>query len=528
MKLFLIHYRKTHKLLSILIFSIILKALMINAVGAQVEYMTTGQTIINQHDTILFTGKIRKWKTNEPRSLGGADFLTNSSNINYRISNIEYTLNNAGLNSGEMSETDIGVTILKKDQLVALNSGEEMLVTHHYNKKSNSSGFSSIEIPSGGFLLKPNYKLSISSTSGIHVNDGKGPVLVANKRLDDGEFLSITYKVKLIREDLALEKAVTSYRSPYRDRIYVANSGRAIAPYTSFKNTSNNILKAYSLNIFLSNITSSEPSNHFVELEINGNVVKKIILPAHKPGISSKKIPFLIPINLYLNPNDVISIKGSVLTKKSIIFDYASFLIADYGLVPINERLNFLDVDLNNDGFFDIVDLDAMGSVWVSIRVGNGLQESQQEWVTNLIHSGDFIIKDINNDNLPDFVIKNNGKFCFNLRNSIKEYFFVPSYCSQSKALNLQHVWGDFNGDGWPDLLTINSKLKTYIVSLGTASGLSEGAVWATGYGNTDIMSPWDINNDNMTDLVAEWSDKTGPRCLQFISTGKSFTAKQC
>lgn len=491
------------------------------------EVMSTGQSIKTRPNIIIFSGNIKKFKTGEPRSLGGADFLTNSSGINYRITKFEYTLDNKSLSDGEMSETDIGITILEKNERVALNSGEEILMEHHYNNKKNNSTINDIKIPSGGFLLKNNFKLSVGSTSGVHINDGHGPILLTEDRLNNGNFLTVNYRITLVREDLILSQPVTSYRSPYRDRIYVANSGRITSPFTAFKNASKNNVKIHGLNVFLSNVTSFKLSQHTVDVIINGKLVKQINLPDHIPGKPSDKIPTLIPLNLSLKPNDTILVKGRVYTKHSIIFDFASFLIADYGLEPVNEQLNFLKADLNNDGFLDIIDLDAQGSLWVSIRVNQGLQETQQEWFKNLNKKSKFTIKDINNDGLPDLNIKNNRN-CLNLTNFFKNFTFTPSYCSQTIKYNSNDIWADFNGDGWLDKLKVSTNPNAYLVLLGSRKGLLEETIWSQGFGKTDRMFTWDINEDSKADLITEWSDETGFRCLQWISTGKEFIAKLC
>jgi hypothetical protein len=206
----------------------------------------------------------------------------------------------------------MGLTILPKSQAVALNSGEEVLVTHQYDAEPDNYGTTHAGIPEGGFRIKPGYKLSIGSVSGIFPQSGRGAVVLDDSRVAGGTFMSMTYTVTFVRADLVSSTPVTSYRSPYRDRSYVSDPSRRTAPYTDFQNSSASTVNVRGLGIFLSNLTDSEPSTHFAEIYVNGKQAWSISLPPHDPGVSSLPIPLIVPLSLVLNPGDVVSVRGTV------------------------------------------------------------------------------------------------------------------------------------------------------------------------------------------------------------------------
>jgi len=104
---------------------------------AEPTYMTQNQQFISNVDTddgvreiratpdrITFSGRVPKYKTADPRSLGGARFLINFSNREYRVVSFAYLPDETGLQADQSAETDIGLTILPTAQTVSLNSGE--------------------------------------------------------------------------------------------------------------------------------------------------------------------------------------------------------------------------------------------------------------------------------------------------------------------------------------------------------------------------------------------------------------------
>jgi hypothetical protein len=484
--------------------------------------------ITSTPDKIVFSGTIHKNKTSDPRVLGGAYSLINSSGVEYRAVRFEYSLDTNGLLPGEAVESDVGLTILPKAEDVALNSGEEMVITHQYDAEPDNYGTAQMGIPEGGFKLVSGNKLSVGSVSAIFLKSGGGATAVNDSRLADGAFMSMAYTVTFVRADLISTSPVTSYRSPYRDRSYVSDPSRKTAPYTEFNNTSTNVVNVSGIGIFLSNLSDSEPSTHSVSIIVNGATVWTISLPPHVPGISSLPIPMILPLSLALKPGDVVSIRGTITPNRAIVFDFAGYLIADEGLTPINEKLDILDVDLNNDGMKDIVDIDAAGSIWVSIRVGNNLQNTEQEWARDVKNVDSLSVSpDYTATGAVNLRATNSNGLCLNLQNSYATFQFFPSYCG-GDAPNPAYVWGDFNGDGWIDRMRIAVDPNVYYVALGGPSGLGSETGWVYGYGVVDRMFVSDSNSDGMSDIESEWTDMAGFECVIWKSTGTSFIKAPC
>jgi hypothetical protein len=491
----------------------------------------TGQTsyvLATRPDRIVFSGTIHKNKTSDARVLGNASYLINSSGDEYRVVSFSYSLNTNGLLAGESAESDVGLTILPQAEQVALNSGEEILVTHEYDAEPGDYGTANTDVPQGGFRLIPGNKLSVGSVTGIFPQAGGGAIVVSDARLADGTFMSATYSVTLVRADLIKTNPVASYRSPYRDRSYVSDPSRKTAPYTDFRNNSTGVVNVSGIGIFLSNLSDSEPSTHSVAISVNGTKAWTVSLPPHDPGISSLPIPMIIPLALALNPGDVVSVQGTVIPDRAIVFDFAAYLIADEGLTATNEKLDILDVDLNNDGMKDIIDIDATGSIWVSIFVGDDLQNTEQEWARDMKNVDTLTVSpDYNGTGPVNLQAKNSNGLCLNLENNFATFQFFPSYCGGDPP-NAAYVWGDYNGDGWIDRMRIGLNPVGYYVALGGPSGLGPETGWAYGYGAVDRMFVSDSNGDGKSDIEAEWNDAAGFECVIWLSTGTSFNKSTC
>lgn len=336
--------------------------------------------LVNADERVTFSGCLRKNKTEDPRTMGSAAFLTNLTSTEYRLIDFAYVMDTSGIRVGESVETDVGFTVLPKSEVVALNSGEELLITHRYDVSPNDRGISFIAIPQGGLAIKPDQRLSIGSVSAIFPLDGSGAQVVDDSRLADGTLFRVCYSATVVRADKVTGQPIVSYRSAFRDRSYVADPARTTAPFTTFRNTSNRSVRIYGIGSFISNLSSTEPSSHGVDVVVNNQVLARLALPDHIPGQTSAPMAIVDPVNILLAPGDTLTVKGRVHPRRAIVFDYAAFIFADEGLVSVDERLDVLPVDLNGDGYKDIIDLDSTGSIWVSLRVGQGLQNTQQEW----------------------------------------------------------------------------------------------------------------------------------------------------
>lgn len=481
-------------------------------------------------ERIIYTGTVQKGKTSNPKSLGGHNTLLNDSGAEYRLVSLTYAIDRTRPRKGESIESDLGIAIINNGKEVSLTSGEEMLILHEYFvPPAKMGGLETMTVPAGGFRFTPGQRLSIGSVSGL-VPLGQGGVAeITNDRLEDGAFMSLYYRAELVRADLVAEPAVTSYRSPYRDRSYVADPGRRTAPFTDYRNTSGKPVRIHGIGVFLSNLTSTQPTAHGLEVSVNGKRVADIPLPAHIPGLSSDTLPMILPFPLTLAPNDRLSVRGRVEPNQALVFDFAAYAIGEYGLEQDGEQLDIAHADFNGDGYEDIVDRDGNGSLWVSIRVGKGYQETQDEKARHLPHLDSVESKDLNGDGIPDLIVRNNQGYCQNLVFDPKISKFHPSYCANGIAGAQDGVlWGDFNGDSWPDRVRVDHKALEYRVALGGPDGLKPETVWMAGMGRTDLLFTGDHNGDGKTDLMLQWHDRDGPQCAILLSDGSAFSRVAC
>lgn len=481
-------------------------------------------------ERIVYTGKVQKNKTSNPKSLGGHNTLVNESGHEYRLVSMTYALDRTRPRKDESIETDLGIAIINNGKEVSLTSGEEMLILHEYFvPPAKMGGLETMRVPAGGFRFTPGQRLSIGSVSGV-VPLGQGGVAeIADERLSDGSFMSLYYRVELVRADLMAEPAVTSYRSPYRDRSYVADPGRRVAPYTDYRNTSGKPVRIYGIGVFLSNLTSTLPTAHGLEVFVNGQRIADIPLPPHIPGVASDTLPMILPFPLTLAPNDQLSVRGRAEPNEALVFDFSSYAIGDDGLEQVSEQLDLVQADFNGDGYDDIVDRDVNGSLWVSIRVGRGFQETQDEKARHLPHLDTVEAKDLNGDGIPDLIVRNNQGFCQNLVFDPKISKFHPSYCANGIAGAEEGVlWGDFNGDSWPDRLRVVHEALEYRVATGRPDGLGPETVWIAGMGRTERMFAWDSDGNGKTDLMLQWHDSGGQQCVILKSDGSRFTRTTC
>ena len=486
-------------------------------------------TLSKGHPKIIFSACLAKSKTADPRSLGAAYFLVNSSGENYRVTRLRYVLDGRALNIGEGAQTDIGFTVLPSEKVISLDSGEEAFITHRYDGAPALSQIQTLTLPRGGVTVPTGSRLAVSSTTSVYPKSGGGAVAVADSRLASGRFLTLCYEAEVQRADLVTKPAVSSIRSPYRDRSFVANAGRTIAPYTSFVNRSSKSVRVYGVTTFIANATDSLPSAHRTEILVNGALVKSIALPPHRPGTSTANHPLIDPLDIVLRPGDIITARGRVLTNKAIIFDYAAYLFADAGLTPSGETLGLTNLDLNGDGHPELVDIDAQGSIWVALRAADGTQTTQQEWAKSLRGIDRLTTTRRASTGRPAIIRATNARgLCLNLVADPSQAHFSPSYCSDAPSAYQKGVmWGDLNGDGWPDRLRIDPVELRYMVALGGRSGLGRDVAWANGYGNVDRLFVSDSNGDGKDDIVMEWHEN-GFRCLQMYSTGAGFREKAC
>ncbi len=473
---------------------------------------------------VHFSGIVAKQKTQDPRVLGGAAILTNLSGAKYRVVSLEYSLDHSEVRKDETVESDIGLTILPQGQSVSLNSGEEMLVSHEYYVPGDKQEKKSVAIPAGGFEVPSGMNLTIGSVSGFYPNAAGQQTEIPDDRLASGKLMTLHYDVELIRDDLVREAPVSSYRSPFRDRGTVVDPNRSATPSTAFKNSTGHDIKVHGIGFFLSALSSTTPSSQRAQIIVNGIVVKEIDLGVHVPQQRGESRAMIDPFSTTLKPGDTIEVRGRVDVGKASVYDFAAFLVADAGLVQSSENLDTVQkVDFNGDGFPDIVDVTGDGSIWVALRVGAGLQDTGDEWLRHIGDLQKLMATDVNGDGTPDLVATNDKGLCINLVTYLPTTDFIPSYCDDKTAIapDASIVWGDFNGDGFPDRLRADPATGEIRVALGQGRNLGAEKTWLHLGSAISRMFPNDGDGDGRTDIYAETPG--GPIVLR--STGIYFRA---
>ena len=488
---------------------------------------TTKMSLSASPARFTLTGCLVKGKTSDVRVLGARHFFNNSSGSSYNLTAFSYDLDATGLWPDESGETDVGLTIIPQSVENSLNSGEEAFVAHLYDASPQDHGVVKVGLPKGGLKIASGDRLSIGSSSGLFPKAGGGSFAVADSRLADGRLLRVCYTAEFAQSSMA-DSAVSSYRSPYRDRDFVADPARITSPYTDFRNTTANPVKVYGVGTFISNLTDSEPSDHATDIFINGRLVTEQSLPSHVPGQSTPLFPAIMPVDITLPPGDMLSVRGKIKPTRAIVFDYAAFIFADPGLQPINERLDALPVDLNGDGYNDLVDIDARGSIWVGLKVGAGLQDTQQEWARSVRNVDAIALLPRTTPGGPLIVQATNSQgLCLDMTAEPASARFRLDYCNMNGASTDADYWGDFNGDGFIDRIRIDQATLTYNVALGGPHGLAPQGPWITGYGAVDRIFVSDANGDGRDDFESEYSSN-GLVCTIWRSTGSRFDQGPC
>jgi hypothetical protein len=473
------------------------------------------------------TGCLVKGKTSDVRVLGDRHFFNNSSGNSYNLTAFSYDLDATGLLPDESGETDVGLSIIPQSVENSLNSGEEVFVTHIYDASPQDHGVVQVGLPKGGLRIASGDHLSIGSSSGLFPKAGGGSFPVADSRLADGKLLRVCYTAEFTQSGLS-ESAVSSYRSPYRDRNVVSDPARTTSPYTDFRNATASAIKVYGVGTFISNLTDSEPSDHATDIFVNGQLVTEQSLPSHVPGQSTPLFPAIMQVDITLQPGDVLSVRGKIKPKRAIVFDYAAFIFADPGLVPVNERLDVLPADLNGDGYNDLVDIDARGSIWVGLKVGAGLQDTQQEWARSVRNVDAIALLPRATPSDPLIVQATNSRgLCLDMTAEPASARFRLDYCNMRGSSTEADYWGDFNGDGFIDRMRIDQATLTYNVALGGPQGLTTQGPWITGYGAVDRIFVSDANGDGRDDFESEYSSN-GLVCTVWTSTGSRFDQGPC
>jgi hypothetical protein len=99
----------------------------------------------------------------------------------------------------------------------------------------------------------------------------------------------------------------------------------------------------------------------------------------------------------------------------------------------------------------------------------------------------------------------------------------VPAPVSAQSAPGTP-VYGDFNGDGYPDIAIWNAPATTWDIYLGCGRGFAPAVHWDGMWGTDGAAYPVDVNGDKKTDILM-WRDATKTWSVN-LSTGNGFTGQ--
>ncbi|HRI70323.1 MAG TPA: VCBS repeat-containing protein, partial [Polyangium sp.] len=152
--------------------------------------------------------------------------------------------------------------------------------------------------------------------------------------------------------------------------------------------------------------------------------------------------------------------------------------------------------DLNRDGKPDLVTLETFEcKVGVHLNQGNGTFAARVDYTTNC-YSGSMSIADLNADGWSDFVIsgsdvlmnQGNGTFVLRTNHGLVEWGAVST--------------GDVNGDGKPDVVTVNGRNMFVSYNNGDGTFMPATMYETTSYLAAATSAVADLNGDGKLDVV--------------------------
>ena len=395
------------------------------------------------YNSILFKAKSSKF-LNGPILSTGSNMLFQQTDIEYRLMEVKGYLNYSGIRNGEGVESDFCVTLTPMSLINSVSSGEELICSHETfyggdrspitnRQGDHKAPFVEFKFGPHGIPLKYDYKLSIASVSKIYTAEAFHPLSAEDTAARDAppepidvpgvgnvttslDLLALNFEALIIpvRSKSQGKQGLRSLRIPQRDRSAMPfiNTKDAL-PLTSYQNIGDHPIPLRGIGIFRSVLDYYVVGYTTIKVFVNKKEILTYCPQPHVPGISSARFEDTIPIDIDLQPNEIVRVEHSLSSfipqryipkqRRSLpeIFDPAPYDLAIYVLydngnndldtsvlIPFEET-NFVNasggIDLNNDGIDDFVEYDIVGNIWKELSTAEGAHDTQHIGFQNLI-----------------------------------------------------------------------------------------------------------------------------------------------
>lgn len=187
-----------------------------------------------------------------------------------------------------------------------------------------------------------------------------------------------------------------------------------------------------------------------------------------------------------------------------------------------NGPLISLTSDIDNDGLKDIIiNLNSNDSViWLKNNGNGSFLEPQVIYTDNSFTIKKILVKDLNNDGLPEVMIGDSNNNVYWQNNLGSEAFGVKTQLGTT-AEGASFDFVDINNDNYPDYIsTWNTTLIKQLNQSGTAFGATQNTTLSLSLGRISFR---DIDQDGLTDLVG--STSTGISYLKRLGNGNFTTS---
>ncbi|MBN8555350.1 MAG: VCBS repeat-containing protein [Deltaproteobacteria bacterium] len=190
--------------------------------------------------------------------------------------------------------------------------------------------------------------------------------------------------------------------------------------------------------------------------------------------------------------------------------------------------------DINGDGYADMVTLDVVDdTISIALGVGDGTFQSRFTVAADQ-NATDLAVADFNNDGKYDFVTANGSSNTISVYKNTSSTtsvsassFLITNSTTEGNAVGV--AVGDFNGDGYKDIATIDTGANSYVSSFQNTGVGSFGArtTFSVAAFVGQSITAGNLNNDSRDDIVIGGRAANRGNYKTYTSNGdKTFTLK--